>query len=133
MNYLQYDSYCILYDSFNLFDDPSSDPMSTNTKVMNSYINFFAISEESAFEIIGILTLTQKREGVTAGNLLNDRGIRKKEVEDEQKLFCLFERYLSSILDKQRTLHFIYAGLVILSSYNMNHIVWPMIQFFLHF
>ena len=100
---------------------------------MNSYINFFAISEESAFEIIGILTLTQKREGVTAGNLLNDRGIRKKEVEDEQKLFCLFERYLSSILDKQKTLHIIYAGLVIISSHNMDHIVWPTIQFFLHF
>ena len=70
-------------------------------------MNFFAIEEEASFEILGILYLTKKREGMK-------EGIQKTETEDGQKLFCLFDKYLSSMLDKQKTFHVIYAGFTLL-------------------
>ena len=95
---------------FNSFVDPSSDPMATNLKALNSYINFFTIDEEDASEVVGILTLTKKREGLIGGNLQNESEIKKSEFGDEQKLFCIFDRYFRSLLDKNRSLHVIYAG-----------------------
>ena len=84
--------------------------MSTNLKPMNSYMNFLTINEGDAFEILGILTLTKKREGLVGGNHQNDGEIKKSEFGDEQKLFCIFDRYFRSMLDKEKTLHVIYAG-----------------------
>lgn len=86
---------------------------------MNSYINFFTIDEEDAFEIVGILTLTKKREGLVGGNLQNEGEIKKSEFGDEQKLFCIFDRYFRSILSKDKSLHVIYAGKC-LNNLNVN-------------
>ena len=99
-----------LKELINPIEDPSSDPISTNLNAMNSYMNFFAINEGDAFEILGILTLTKKKEGLIGGNHQNEREIKKSEFGDEQKLFCIFDRYFRSILDKEKTLHVIYAG-----------------------
>ena len=84
--------------------------MATNLKALNSYINFFTIDEEDASEVVGILTLTKKRVGLIGGNLQNESEIKKSEFGDEQKLFYFFGRYFRSLLNKDRSLHVIYAG-----------------------
>ena len=73
-------------------------------------MNFFTINEGDAIEILGILTLTEKRVGLIGGNHQNDGEIKKSEFGDEQKLLYIFDKYFGSILDKKKTLHVIYAG-----------------------
>ena len=63
--------------------------MATNLKALNSYINFFTIDEEDASEVVGILTLTKKREGLIGGNLQNESEIKKSEFGDEQNFLYL--------------------------------------------
>ena len=85
--------------------------MSTNLKAINSYMNFFTVDEKDASEVVGVLILTKKKERLIGSNFTGntDRGIFKTEIEDEQKLFYIFNKYFRSILDKEKSLHIIYA------------------------